>query len=144
MRAPHPSRVATSTQGSRNELRAGFAQTLIRRLRMNRITVSELSKMLDAGANVALLDVRPNEFRLKQGVIPGSLHADSPQIESALLQLARDTEIITYCSCPNEVSAANASLRLMKLGYKKTRPLLGGIDAWSVSGRPLEYLQKAA
>jgi hypothetical protein len=40
----------------------------------------------------------------------------------------------------NEASAATAARHLKRAGFKKIRPLLGGIEAWSQAGRPLEIL----
>lgn len=45
-----------------------------------------------------------------------------------------------YCSCPNEVSAAKAAKLLMALGYRRVRPLLGGLDAWDSTGYAIERL----
>jgi hypothetical protein len=43
-----------------------------------------------------------------------------------------------YCACPNEESAATAAKHLKRAGFKKTRPLLGGIDAWIQAGHGIE------
>jgi rhodanese-related sulfurtransferase len=48
--------------------------------------------------------------------------------------------VVVYCSCLNEASAATAARHLKRAGFKKIRPLLGGIEAWSQAGRPLEIL----
>jgi rhodanese-related sulfurtransferase len=50
----------------------------------------------------------------------------------------RDRDVVIYCSCPNEVTAAIATRHLKKAGFKKIRPLLGGTEAWIASGRPLD------
>src|SRR5690606_41546535 len=49
-----------------------------------------------------------------------------------------DSEVIIYCACPNEVSAAQLARRLMQRGYTRVRPLTGGIDAWVAAGYTLE------
>ena len=41
---------------------------------------------------------------------------------------ARDRQIIVYCSCPNEASAAKAVRLLHSHGYLRARPLRGGLD----------------
>jgi rhodanese-related sulfurtransferase len=33
-----------------------------------------------------------------------------------------------------------AARHLKRAGYRKIRPLLGGIDAWASAGRPIETL----
>ncbi|HEY3553929.1 MAG TPA: rhodanese-like domain-containing protein, partial [Casimicrobiaceae bacterium] len=49
-----------------------------------------------------------------------------------------DREIVVYCSCPNEVSARRAAQILLQKGYRRVRPLAGGIDAWVKAGYPVE------
>lgn len=55
-----------------------------------------------------------------------------------------ERELVIYCSCPNEVSAAKAAKLLMALGYHRVRPLLGGLDAWDAAGHALARLPAAA
>ena len=113
----------------------------IRQLRMDRITVDELSRLLNDDRNIVLLDVRPKEVREAGGVIPNAMaaHPADPQFE--LPDGPLDQEIIVYCDCPNEASAAIAAKHLQKAGYKKIRPLLGGFDAWVEAGQPLQHLK---
>jgi rhodanese-related sulfurtransferase len=54
--------------------------------------------------------------------------------------LPRDREIILYCTCPNEASAAQIAKMLLDSGFKRVRPLLGGLDAWIAAGHPVEPL----
>jgi rhodanese-related sulfurtransferase len=55
------------------------------------------------------------------------------------LTYPHDREIVVYCACPNEASAAIAAKHLKQAGFRKIRPLLGGIDAWVQAGQPLEH-----
>jgi rhodanese-related sulfurtransferase len=50
---------------------------------------------------------------------------------------SRDVEVVIYCACPNEASAATAAIHLKRAGYRRIRPLLGGVDAWASAGHPL-------
>jgi rhodanese-related sulfurtransferase len=52
-------------------------------------------------------------------------------------ELPRDRDIILYCNCPNEASAARAARLLAEQGLARVRPLAGGIDAWAAAGRPM-------
>jgi len=113
-------------------------QIFIRRLRMDRISVDELADMMERGDRPVIFDVRPTEARLRAGIIPGAVAAHVSDIADVLKEYPRDAEIIIYCACPNEASAALAALHLRRAGYRKIRPLLGGIDAWTQSGRPIE------
>jgi rhodanese-related sulfurtransferase len=60
--------------------------------------------------------------------------------ESHIAELPRDREIILYCSCPNEASAAQVAKLLMNSGFHRVRPLLGGLDAWIEAGHPVDVL----
>lgn len=125
-------------------LRVLDRQLFIRRLRMARISAQELAGLIDAGRNPVIFDVRSAEARRKEGVIPGSINAHPDEISLVASRYARDAEIIVYCSCPNEASAAVAALHLKRAGFKKIRPLLGGIEAWGKAGRPIEIAALSA
>jgi rhodanese-related sulfurtransferase len=107
---------------------------------MDRISVDELQEMIDGGRRPVILDVRPAEARAQDGMIPGAIAAHPSEIENVLKIYPRDVEVIIYCACPNEATAAIAANHLKRAGYKKIRPLLGGIDAWVSAGHPLATL----
>ncbi len=113
-------------------------QAFIRQLRGDRITVDELRGSISKGQGPLILDARPKEVRERDGIIPGALSANPKDIDPVVMTLSRDREIVVYCACPNEVSAAIAAKHLRQAGFKKIRPLLGGIDAWIGAGQPLE------
>ena len=108
----------------------------IRQLRMDRISVEELVSLLNNKESPILLDVRSREARAS-GVIPGAIAAHPNDMHPALAKHDRDIEIVVYCACPNEATAALAAKHLKKAGFKKIRPLLGGIDAWAKAGHEL-------
>jgi membrane protein DedA with SNARE-associated domain/rhodanese-related sulfurtransferase len=110
----------------------------IRQLRMDRITVDELRGLIDDGEEIAILDVRPRHVRLQDGIIPGALSAHPADFDPLIKGYPRELEIVIYCACPNEESAATAARHLKRAGFKKIRPLLGGIDAWIEAGHPVE------
>jgi len=109
----------------------------IRQLRMDRITVAELRQLMDDGQEIVVLDVRPKAIRA-EGTIPGAVSAHPADVDPALETYPRGIEMVVYCACPNEESAATAAKHLRKAGFKKIRPLLGGIDAWVEAGHPVE------
>ena len=49
-----------------------------------------------------------------------------------------------FRSCPNEASAAQVAKLLMSHGFKKVRPLQGGLDAWVAAGFTVELIQVAS
>jgi membrane protein DedA with SNARE-associated domain/rhodanese-related sulfurtransferase len=114
-------------------------QLFLRRLRIERITVAELRTLIDSGARPVILDVRSPEARRRGARIPGSLAGDPPQLVRLREWVAPHSEIVVYCACPNDASAALAANELKHAGFRRVRPLLGGIDAWTEAGHALEH-----
>ncbi|HEU5296499.1 MAG TPA: DedA family protein/thiosulfate sulfurtransferase GlpE [Burkholderiaceae bacterium] len=111
---------------------------LLRELRGARITVPELQRLIDAGGRPTFVDVRPAAHRARDGTIPGALHLSLERAHEEAPDLPRDVEVVVYCACPNEVSAAQVARQLRRAGFVNVRPLLGGIDAWIAAGMPIE------
>lgn len=112
---------------------------LLLSLRLARITVDELHRLVEDGKAPVVVDVRSQASRLVDNrIIPGSLMASLSGIDQELHHVPIDQEVVIYCSCPNEVSAAKAAKGLMVQGYRKVRPLLGGLDAWADAGYDIE------
>jgi membrane protein DedA with SNARE-associated domain/rhodanese-related sulfurtransferase len=108
-------------------------------LKMNRITVSELQEMIESGQAPAIIDVRSEESQHRSGRIPGAISMQKVDATAAdVIALAQTREVIVYCACPNEASAATIAKALIASGALRVRPLLGGIDAWRVAGYPVE------
>lgn len=106
---------------------------VIRSLRMERLTVAELSDMLQGGEQPVILDVRPS-MAFDASHIPGA-HSYDPLHKGAVLPaIDPQAQVVVYCACPNEVSAARVAQLLRKAGIPRVRPLLGGIDAWVDAG----------
>jgi membrane protein DedA with SNARE-associated domain/rhodanese-related sulfurtransferase len=111
---------------------------LFKQLRMARISVSELADMIKDGLSPVVLDVRSEESRRRTGYIPSSKSVQRDHIDDGLEGISPDTEIIVYCTCPNEVSAAKIAQMLMQRGFMHVRPLEGGLDAWVARGYSTE------
>jgi membrane protein DedA with SNARE-associated domain/rhodanese-related sulfurtransferase len=108
-------------------------------LDMARISVEELGQQIEQGAAPLIVDVRsPTAQTLDQHRIPGAVHVPVQEAVRHLSELPRDREIILYCSCPNEVSAARVARLLMSHGFRRVRPLKGGLAAWIEAGHPVE------
>jgi membrane protein DedA with SNARE-associated domain/rhodanese-related sulfurtransferase len=114
-------------------------QRLLKQLRMARITVDELFKKLETGENVTILDLRSSaEVERNPLLIRSARHMTLDELKSRQQEIPRDRDIILYCSCPNEVTAARMALLLQRSGFTHVRPLLGGIDAWRERNYPTE------
>jgi len=111
------------------------------RLRMARISVAELYELIEAGAAPVIVDVRSVTARaLEPRQLPGAISITLQEVASHLKHLPRDREIVLYCSCPNEASAAHVARVLVANGFKRVRPLFGGLEAWIAAGHPAESL----
>src|SRR5882757_7899958 len=114
-------------------------QRLLSELRMAKITVDELHQKQEAGENLIILDLR-SQLELEQdpALISGALHMTMDEVQLRHQEIPRDRDIILYCSCPNEASAARVALSLRRKGIVRVKPLLGGIDAWRERNYPTE------
>jgi len=110
----------------------------IKQLRMDRVSVDELREMMKGNAVQALVDVRSAITQAGTGKIPGARAIDMQNIAAGFEGMPVDGEVIVYCACPNEATAVKVAQRLQKLGFKRIRPLLGGIDAWIDAGFEVE------
>lgn len=113
----------------------------LRGLRIARITPDELHQRIDGGENVVVVDLRHSmEFESEPETIPGAVHMDAADLEEAIDVIPRDREIVLFCSCPNEATAAQMAMRLRKLGITRIRPLAGGLAGWRERGFPMQAL----
>jgi len=111
-------------------------------LRIARITPNELHQRMGRGENVVVVDLRHSmEFESEPETIPGAVHMDAAELEEAIDVIPRDREIVLFCSCPNEATAAQMALRLRNLGITRIRPLAGGLSGWREQGFPLQALK---
>lgn len=122
-----------------------FAQRwrFLRSLRTARISVHELNDMMSRGEDPVVLDVRTAAHRRLDGrQIPGAHPVDLDALESTLERVPRDGEVVVYCACPNEATAAKVALKLRARGFRRVRPLGGGIDAWMSAGLAVERIAR--
>jgi membrane protein DedA with SNARE-associated domain/rhodanese-related sulfurtransferase len=103
---------------------------LLDELRIARITVDELRRMMEKGQQVVILDLRSNVEFANEAGIDGAIHLTIDDIKDGHFEIPKDREVVVYCSCPNEATAARVALLLRRHGITHVRPLLGGIDAW--------------
>jgi len=108
-------------------------------LDMARISVEELRRQIEQGAAPMIVDVRSTTAQtLEARRIPGAVNVPVQDAARHLSELPRDREIILYCTCPNEASAAKVARLLMNNGFRRVRPLKGGLEAWIEAGHPVE------
>jgi membrane protein DedA with SNARE-associated domain/rhodanese-related sulfurtransferase len=114
-------------------------QRFIRKLRIARISVDDLRRMQEANENIFIVDLRSEtDLQLNPHLISGAIHLSPKDVETRHVEIPRDRDVVLYCSCPNEATAARVALLLHKRGITRVRPLAGGIDAWRERQYPLE------
>lgn len=110
-------------------------QRFRRFLEAQRISVDELYGLLEGDAAPVILDVRSRSGReLDPRRIPGALPLDLEELEPALAGIAPERDVVVYCACPNEATAVKVARLLQARGFRRVRPLTGGLDAWAAAG----------
>jgi membrane protein DedA with SNARE-associated domain/rhodanese-related sulfurtransferase len=118
-------------------------QKFLRKLKIARITPEELKEKIDAGENVLVVDLRHAlDFDANPETIPGALHVDAADLEEASDVIPRDREIVLFCACPNEVTAARLALILRSKGITQIRPLSEGYEGWRKRGFPMSLVKE--
>jgi rhodanese-related sulfurtransferase len=110
----------------------------MKQLEMDRVSVDELRALIDAGRMGTVIDVRSPLSQSITGRIPGAITVDADNLQVALSAVAPEGEVVVYCACPNEATAAKVAKALVRRGFKRVRPLRGGIDAWIAAGLDVE------
>ena len=114
---------------------------LLRKLVQSRLEPEELLNQLDAGEEVYIVDLRhPLEQMTDPYTLPGALRVAPDELASRAHEIPRDRDIILYCTCPNEETAAHTALKLHRLGVERVRPLRGGYDEWKRLGYPMDAI----
>jgi membrane protein DedA with SNARE-associated domain len=112
-----------------------------RKLVQSRLEPAELKKQLDAGEKVFIVDLRhPLELIPDPYTLPGALHLSPDALAARVSEIPRDRDIVLYCTCPSEATAAKTAMTLHKLGIDRVRPLRGGFDEWKRLGYPLDAI----
>ena len=126
---------------------AFFIGRLVRRrmvlksLVASRLEPEELKRQLDAGEPVYIVDLRhplelvPDPFKL-----PGAVHFSPDTLTARQSEIPRDRDVVLYCTCPSEATAAKTAMQLHKLGIERVRPLRGGLDEWKRLGYPMDEI----
>lgn len=112
---------------------------VIRLTRMPRITVDELYASMDTKEPPLVIDVRGDaSINIDPRCIPGAVPLSLKDIQRRRTANVFDgaDDVVLYCNCPDDVSAALAASVLAAQGVPRARPLAGGLDAWVAAGRP--------
>jgi membrane protein DedA with SNARE-associated domain/rhodanese-related sulfurtransferase len=117
---------------------------MLKELLAARLEPEELKRQLDAGELVYIVDLRhPLELLPDPFTLPGALHFSPDSLAARHLEIPRDRDVVLYCTCPSEATAAKTAMILIKLGIERVRPLRGGFDEWKRLGFPMDAVQMA-
>lgn len=112
-------------------------QRIYRSLRKTSIGPLELKERMDSGEAITIVDLR-DVMECREGRIPGSRAFSDEELDTLAPTIA-GTEMVLYCSCPDEISsAARMAMRLKRAGIRVVRPLEGGFPGWKHLGFPVE------
>jgi membrane protein DedA with SNARE-associated domain/rhodanese-related sulfurtransferase len=114
-----------------------------RELRINRVSPERALELMEAAEQVIMVDLRhPKEIEQEGFKIAGALILRPEDLRTPD-KIPTSQEVILYCSCPNEATAARVALQLKRAGVRRVRPLQGGFDGWRKLGYPLEPVPQA-
>ena len=117
-------------------------RSFLRKLVESRLEPEELKRQLDSGEPVFIVDLRHQlELMTDPFTLPGALHLSPDALAARVHESPRDRDIVLYCTCPSEATAAKTAMTLHKLGIERVRPLRGGYDEWKRLGYPLDEIE---
>jgi rhodanese-related sulfurtransferase len=111
---------------------------ITRLLATSMLSIDELREQLAAEPRPFVIDVGSSLAHHARPHIPGAVLLDLEAI-ARTDDFPGDRDIVVYCACPNEESARRGAQILIRKGYRRVRPLAGGIDAWTKAGYPVEH-----
>jgi membrane protein DedA with SNARE-associated domain/rhodanese-related sulfurtransferase len=115
---------------------------VLKQLVASRLEPDELKRQLDAGELVYIVDLRhPLELLPDPFTLPGAVHFSPDALTARQSEIPRDRDVVLYCTCPSEATAAKTAMTLQKFGIQRVRPLRGGFDEWKRLGYPMDAIQ---
>jgi membrane protein DedA with SNARE-associated domain/rhodanese-related sulfurtransferase len=112
---------------------------VLKQLVASRLEPEELKRQLDQREQVFIVDLRhPLELLAEPYTLPGALHFSPDALAARQNEIPRDRDVVLFCTCPSEATAAKTAMALHKLGIERVRPLRGGYDEWKRLGFPMD------
>jgi membrane protein DedA with SNARE-associated domain/rhodanese-related sulfurtransferase len=116
-------------------------RVVLKKLIAARLEPADLKRQLDAGEPVFIVDLRhPLELLPEPFTLPGAQHFSPDALTTRQHEIPRDRDIVLYCTCPSEATAAKTAMTLHRMGIERVRPLRGGYDEWKRLGFPLDAI----
>jgi len=108
------------------------------------VTAEELKGKFVRNEPVTVLDVRSStDFGEGENKIKGAIHVKVRKLHARLAlpplkNVPRNSEVVTYCACPNDEASIRAAQELTNAGFKRVRVLKGGWVAWKKTNGQIE------
>lgn len=103
------------------------------------VTAAWVKRVLDAGENLILIDLRPApEFGKKR--LPGAASVPMTELEKRFREVPRFGRVVLYCSCP-QYDLIEKAIFLQKLGYRNIAVMPEGFRRWLELGYPVEEIR---
>jgi rhodanese-related sulfurtransferase len=112
------------------------------------MTAVELKAKVAKNQTVTIIDVRATEaFADSSRKIKGAIHVKMRRLRyrlgfEPLKSVSHDTDVVTYCACPNDELSIQAAQVLLDAGFKRVRVLKGGWREWLKLNGPVEVSSK--
>ena len=114
-------------------VKLAYRMRLKKLYRSVRIAPHEAAVLRREDPDVLFVDARSRLARQEDARrLPGAIEYHDGDVTAILPSGAYTRTIVTFCTCPNEASAALLADRLIAAGYSRVRVLTGGADALSV------------
>jgi nucleotide-binding universal stress UspA family protein/rhodanese-related sulfurtransferase len=97
-----------------------------------RIDAAALRRRIANGAGPLLICAYDTDSRFRELEVVGAVSWVA--LQPRLSALPKDQELVFYCGCPQEASAALRAAEVMKLGYLNVKVLREGAETWKKAG----------
>jgi rhodanese-related sulfurtransferase len=111
------------------------------RQRLQRLDPAQAATAVAGGA--VLVDIRPQEYRDREGALPGALVVERNVLEWRLdptcpdrLPIARP-DLLVIVVCNEGYASSLAAAGLQNLGLSRATDLIGGYRGWRAAGLPV-------
>ncbi len=123
---------ASTTSGA---TATGTASTGDHEAELRRMTVGELSELMDHHEQVAVFD-NNSEASYVEGHVPGARLVGHDQVTAAVLPADHAARLVFYCHNEQCQACHHAARQAMSLGYTNVYILPEGIVGWRGAGKP--------
>lgn len=111
----------------------------LRSLRMRRLQPAEVYELMNKNEEVHVIDLRhSHDSQALPEMVPNAVRVPMEFIDRHYHLIPKESDIILYCSCPDEASSARVALKLKRQGISRVYPMIGGIEAWIEQGLATE------